>query len=240
MSETLHQRIQDSENTYLNTSFWEIHPLFVLIQSGESEHLEEKLHIQLERFPAGRITRDERKQLEYLTVSLVNTFMIAAIQGGVYPPEANAAADQALRQLSHLRNTAELPALVHDAAAKLCIMVREAKRQDTGNPHVEKAKQYLASHLTLEISAEDVAWDVCLSVSHLSRLFKSLTGKTMMEYLIDERIEAARQLLVTTDRSIPQIASLMRFCDQSYFTLVFRQKTGQTPAQYRAGHQRYR
>ena len=51
---------------------------------------------------------------------------------------------------------------------------------------------------------------------------------------MDERIEAARQLLVTTDRSIPQIASLMRFCDQSYFTLVFRQKTGQTPGQYRA------
>lgn len=123
MSETLRQRIQDSEDTYLNTSFWEIHPMYVLIQNGETEQLEEKLYIQLERFPAGRITRDERKQLEYLTVSLVNTFMIAAIQGGVYPPEANAAADQALRKLSHLRNVTELPALVHDAAAKLCIQL---------------------------------------------------------------------------------------------------------------------
>ena len=70
MSDTVHQRIRDSEESYLNTTFWDIHPLFLLVQKGETEKLKDSLNIQLEKFPSGRITRDARKQLEYLTVSL--------------------------------------------------------------------------------------------------------------------------------------------------------------------------
>ena len=233
MSDSVQQKLLDSEESYLNTTFWDIQPLFLLVQNGETAQLKARLHVQLEKFPAGRITRDARKQLEYLTVSLVNTFMIAAIQGGVYPPEANAIADQALRRLSQIRSVTEIPALVSEAALRLCEMVRETKRQDTGNVHVEKAKHYLTDHLTQEIRTEDIAEAVGISPYHLSRLFKTHTGLTLREYLARERIEAAKQLLATTDRTIPQIASLLRFCDQSYFTMVFRRQTGQTPGEYR-------
>lgn len=238
MPDTVHQLLRDSEENYLNTSFWEVHPLFLLVQNGETDQLRDRLHFQLERFPSGRITRDERKQLEYLTVSLVNTFMIAAIQGGAFPPDANAAADRALRRLSQIRSVAEVPPIVNEAAIRLCEMVRDTKRQDTGNSHVEKAKQYLSTHLTQEIRTMDVSRAVGVSPYHLSRLFKTLTGQTMREYLTAARIEAAKQLLATSDRSIPQIAALLRFCDQSYFTCIFRKQTGVTPGQYRKGHQR--
>ena len=233
MSDSVQQKLLDSEESYLNTTFWDIQPLFLLVQNGETAQLKARLHVQLEKFPAGRITRDARKQLEYLTVSLVNTFMIAAIQGSVYPPEANAIADQALRRLSQIRSVTEIPALVSEAALRLCEMVRETKRQDTGNVHVEKAKHYLTDHLTQEIRTDDIAEAVGLSPYHLSRLFKTHTGLTLREYLTRERIEAAKQLLATSDRTIPQIASLLRFCDQSYFTMVFRRQTGQTPGEYR-------
>lgn len=233
MSETVHQKLLDSEESYLNTTFWDIHPLFLLVQNGETAQLRNQLHVQLEKFPAGRITRDERKQLEYLTVSLVNTFMIAAIQGGVYPPEANAVADQALRHLSQLKSVTEIPALVSEATLRFSEMVKLTRERDTGNVHVEKARHYLSDHLTQEIRTEDIAKAVGLSPYHLSRLFKTHTGLTMGEYLIRERVEAAKQLLAATDRPIPQIASLLRFCDQSYFTMVFRKQTGQTPGEYR-------
>ncbi len=233
MPDSVQQKLLDSEESYLNTTFWDVHPLFLLVQNGETAQLKERLNLQLERFPAGRITKDARKQLEYLTVSLVNTFMIAAIQGGVYPPEANAIADQALRRLSQIKSVTEIPVLVSEAALRLSEMVNETKRQDTGNVHVEKAKHYLSDHLTQEIRTGDIAAAVGLSPYHLSRLFKSHTGLTMREYLIQERVEAAKQLLAASDRTIPQIASLLRFCDQSYFTMVFRKLTGQTPGEYR-------
>lgn len=238
MPDPVHQKLLDSEESYLNTTFWDVHPLFLLVQNGETARLKERLHVQMEKFPAGRITKDARKQLEYLTVSLVNTFMIAAIQGGVYPPAANAIADQALRRLSQLKNVAEIPALVSEAALRLSEMVSETTQQDTGNVHVEKAKHYLSDHLTQEIRTEDIAAAVGLSPYHLSRLFKTHTGMTMREYLTRERIESAKQLLATTDRTIPQISSLLRFCDQSYFTVVFRRLTGLTPGEYRKQNRR--
>ena len=238
MPDEIRQKLLDSEESYLNTTFWDIHPLFLMVQHGDVEPLTEGLHLHLESFPAGRISRDARKQLEYLTVSLVNTFMIAAIQGGVYPPDANAAADHALRRLSQIRGIEEIPRIVNETAVRLCAMVRQTKRQDTGNVHVEEAKHFISTHLTQEIRTEDVASAVGVSQYHLSRLFKSHTGKTVREYLNCERIEAAKQLLAASDRSIPQIASLLRYCDQSYFTLVFRRETGLTPGQYRAENRR--
>lgn len=233
MSYTVHQMLLDSEESYLNTTFWDVQPLFLMVQNGDVESLQNSLHIRLDRFPAGRITRDARKQLDYLAVSLVNTFMIASIQGGVYPPEANAVADQALRRLSMMRNTSDIPDLITEAALCLCGLVTESRRQSTENPHVEKARHFISTHLTQEIRIEDVSRAAGISPYHLCRLFKAHTGMTVKKYLLQERIEAARQLLSTTDRSITQIAALLRFCDQSYFTMVFRRETGRTPGEYR-------
>ena len=238
MPDVIRQKLLDSEESYLNTTFWDIHPLFRMVQNGDIGQLQERLHFQLENFPAGRISKDARKQLEYLTVSLVNTFMIAAIQGGVYPPDANAAADQALRRLSQIRSIDEIPAIVRETAVRLCRMVQETKLQNTGNEHVEKAKHFISTHLTQEIRIEDVAADAGVSPYHLSRLFKAHTGRTMRDYLSHERIEAAKELLAARDQSIPEIASLLRFCDQSYFTLVFRRETGMTPGQDRKENHR--
>lgn len=238
MPETVRQKLRDSEESYLNTSFWSVRPLFDLVKNGETEKLRPGLSIQLDKFPAGRISRDARKQLEYLAVSLVNTFMIAAIEGGAYPPEANAIADQALRRLSQVRSAADISPLIAEAAVALCELVKETRRKDTGNVHVESAKHFLSMNLTQEIRTEDVAKAVSLSPYHLSRLFKTHTGLTMREYLTRERVEAAKQLLAATDRTIPQIASLLRFCDQSYFTMVFRRQTGQTPGEYKKKNRR--
>lgn len=86
MLHTVHQTLRDSEEAYLNETFWRIQPLFLLVQSGKTEALREKLDIQLDRYNfRQRISMDERKQREYMAVSLVNTFMIAGIQGGILP-----------------------------------------------------------------------------------------------------------------------------------------------------------
>ena len=100
----------------LNTTFWGVNPLLLLVQEGNVEGFRETFGIRLEAFPAaGRISDNMRKQYEYLTVSLVNTFMIAAILGGAYPPEANWIADRALHRLSILDELDRIVPIVYDA-----------------------------------------------------------------------------------------------------------------------------
>lgn len=231
------QTIWDSEEDFINETFWDINPLFLLVKEGKTEELKNSLNLQLDQFDfRQRITKDQRKQLEYMAVSLVNTFMIAGIQGGIYPPEANWIADKALRKLLAVRAPAEISPIIQDAALELSEKVNETKEMDTGNPYVEKARHFMLTHLTREISVVQIADHVGISQYYLSRLFKSVTGQTLMQYLSEERLNAARHLLTTTDQPIHEIAVLLRFCDQSHMTYVFRKKYGITPKQYRDTH----
>ncbi len=235
MPSSVSQIVWDSEENYTNETYWKIHPLFVLIQEGDRDKLQESLDLQLDRYDfRERISKDKRKQLEFMAVSLVNAFMIAAIQGGVYPPEANWIADRALRRILAMHGPQELHSIIYDAALELCDKVRESAAENTGNPHVENARHYILTHLTQEITVSDISEAAGLSSSHLSRLFRSITGRTLMEYLTDERIRAAKSLLASSDMTIPEIAALLRFCDQSHFTYIFRKKTGLTPGKYRS------
>lgn len=89
--------------------------------------------------------------------------MIAAIQGGAYPPEANWIADRALRRLSTFDGLDELVPIAYDAGLELCELVAASKRTDTGNFYVEQAKRYLSTHLTQEIRVTEVADAIGLS-----------------------------------------------------------------------------
>ncbi len=234
MEDTIDQVIQDSEEDYLNSTYWLIAPLFRLIARGDTDQLAVLLDLKIERYDFHqRVSRDERKQLEYMAVSLINTFMIAAMQGGLYPARANWIADHALRRLLKCRAVADISPILNETAMEMCREVRKSQSSDTGNPHVEKAKAFIHTHLTQEISNEEIAEAVQISLFHLSRIFKECTGKTLHDYLMSARIEAAKEYLISSDQTIPQIAFLFRFCDQSHFTRVFRKFTGLTPNQYR-------
>ena len=72
-----------------------------------------------------------------------------------------------------------------------------------------------------------------VSSSHLSHIFKSVTGYAPIEYLMICRISAAKGLLSTTDKSIKEIVDLCGFSDESNFSRTFREKVGVTPTQFR-------
>lgn len=81
---------------------------------------------------------------------------------------------------------------------------------------------------------EELAEQLCVTKSHLVRSFKTATGSTPGQYLTAVRVEAAKQLLGSTDYALDLIAQLAGFSGANYFCRVFREKTGRSPAAYRA------
>ena len=77
-----------------------------------------------------------------------------------------------------------------------------------------------------------------LSISQLDRRFKHFFQLTPQQFLLRVRINAACQLLASTDRGILEIALRVGSYDQSCFTKQFRRQTGLTPAAYRRKYQR--
>ena len=71
---------------------------------------------------------------------------------------------------------------------------------------------------------------------HLNRVIKSYTGKSLREYIIDYRLDMAKNYLITTYDSITEIASMCGFQSYTYFIKLFREKNGYSPLKYRAAH----
>ena len=87
----------------------------------------------------------------------------------------------------------------------------------------------LAEDLSLKILANAAG----LSEYHFLRMFKQSTGYTPHQYVINQRIERAKELLQKTDMSVTEIAYLLGFSTPAHFTHHFRRKTGVTPSTLR-------
>lgn len=99
---------------------------------------------------------------------------------------------------------------------------------------VVQVLDYINDHLDHEIKLADLAALLGMSQFHFSHLFKQTIGITPYQYLLQQRIERAKQLLKQTDQSITEIAFQCGFNSHSHLSKQFRQLVGISPRNYRA------
>lgn len=104
----------------------------------------------------------------------------------------------------------------------------------TGMYHkIHEITLYLQNHCSDPCPLDDIAARFYISRSYLTRIFKSVTGFTVTEYLTVCRIRKAKALLTKTDLSITEIAAQTGFGNITYFEKIFKRMTEYTPLQYR-------
>ncbi len=99
---------------------------------------------------------------------------------------------------------------------------------------VKRAVDFLMSRLEDDVSMEELAASVRLSPFHFARSFKRSTGLPPQRYLMERRVERARELLAGTNMALAEIALACGFAGQSHFTTAFKRHTGLTPGAWRA------
>ena len=92
---------------------------------------------------------------------------------------------------------------------------------------------YIQTHFTEHLSIAQIAESVFVSQRECIRCFKNVIRITPMQYIIEMRIQKAKTLLLETDMRIIDICINCGFEDQSYFTKIFRKKTGLPPLKFR-------
>lgn len=100
------------------------------------------------------------------------------------------------------------------------------------NVVVRNAAKYISENYNEDLKLEKLAAKYYMSPCHFSRLFKSVTGMGLNEYINIERIRAAERLLAKTDLPITAVAAECGFNDSNYFSNVFKRINGQTPKKY--------
>ncbi len=99
---------------------------------------------------------------------------------------------------------------------------------------VENAMAYMRNHCERDLRCQELAEHTYVSSSYLSRMFKQITGKTVIAVLQDIRIEKACRLLCESDASVAHIAASCGYADIKHFYSIFSRLTGVTPGVYRS------
>ncbi len=106
----------------------------------------------------------------------------------------------------------------------------------TGIKHVDvihKATEYIKQHYASKLTLDEVASHVYLSRSYLSKIFKEELHCNFASYINNLRVEKSKILLMDHSINLVDLASMVGFEDQSYFTKVFKRIVGVSPGKYR-------
>jgi two-component system response regulator YesN len=98
-----------------------------------------------------------------------------------------------------------------------------------------KGRKFITENYDKDISLDDVSRHLNLSPYYFSKLFKSETGTTFVEYLTNLRMERAQELLKDESLSIKEICAAVGYADPNYFSRTFKKNVGVTPTVYREG-----
>ena len=137
-----------------------------------------------------------------------------------------------LFKLSQCLSLADLDGMLRSVCASL--ISGRAQASDEASTPVQKAKEILDQrYFEMDLSVSEVAEQVGMSDSGLSRSFKATYTMTPIEYITSLRMHRARKLLRTTRMSVKDVAIECGYYDISGFNRRFKAYTSMTPQQYR-------
>jgi AraC family transcriptional regulator len=103
---------------------------------------------------------------------------------------------------------------------------------------LNRVQEYVGAHLGECISLDQLARAAGLSRMHFAAQFHAATGRRPREYVLQQRIDRAKEILSITDMPLAEVALTVGFQEQSYFSTVFRKLTDETPARWRQANKR--
>lgn len=122
---------------------------------------------------------------------------------------------------------------------EICMKLKHhitSNRQSSYNKLVIEAQEYImANYGENDISITKVCKHLHISTGYFSNIFKKEMRMTFVSYLMGVRMDAALDLLRTSDMKALEIAEIVGFTDPSYFSFCFRKKFGISPKEYRSG-----
>lgn len=211
---------------------------FGSIENGDLIQLEKSLQEDYDG-TIGTLAKDPLRNLKNLGIVLVTLASRAAIRGGLSPEISFSLSDSYIQQIEECKDLALVAPLAHKAEFQYAEMVHEIKEKQKGilkkqkNPRINKCKDFIFSHLHDRITLKDLAAEADCNPNYLSQLFKECEGISISGYILQEKINRAKNLLIYSDYSYIEIATYLGFSSQSHLGTQFKKHTGYTLRQYR-------
>ncbi|HZG57963.1 response regulator [Paenibacillus sp.] len=115
----------------------------------------------------------------------------------------------------------------------LLLALADVLRSPASSPTMQEIADYLEANYREDISLQDIADRFGFSREYISRRFKQERGENVSDFLVRVRMEKAKLLLLSPQWRIAQVAEMVGYADEKYFSKVFKNWSGVSPNQFR-------
>jgi AraC-like DNA-binding protein len=178
------------------------------------------------------LARDSLRSAKNSMIGSIAFLSRAAIRGGVSANDAFALSDALTQRVEEMTARDAVLAFEKNILLQFIDLVRRRLEASFSAPIV-KVMHYVENHLDAKASLNGAAAYAGVHPAYLSARFKRETGMSFTAYTTMRKIQESCYFVRHTGYSISQIALLYGFCDQSYYTVTFKNVTGMTPIEYR-------
>ena len=203
------------------------------IEEGNLELLQKSL---AERYSGtlGVLAENPLRSTKNLCIVVIALASRAAIRGGLSPETAFSLSDSYIQQIECCSSADSAGELLRSAEFNYAKLVRDIRSAfHKKNAIVDNCRNYITTHLHEKITVTDLAEREGISSAYLSELFRKYAHTTIIDYIMKEKINAAKNLLLYSEMELSEIAGYLGFSSQSHFGDKFRKSTGLTPRRFR-------
>lgn len=210
---------------------------YQLVSSGDVKTLSDMLQTEEEDeavlVARGILSEDKIRNRRYHEIVLVAMISRFCIEEGMEEMESYNLSDFYINKLDKAQTKQQIIEVHNQIVMDYAKRMKKVKKKKVISPHCVKAMDYVYDHLHERIDVRDVAEFVGVERSYLSKLFHKEVGQTISDYIMDKKLQTARNMLLYSDFSCTEISQYLAFASGSYFARCFKVKYEATPNSYR-------
>ncbi|MBO1005938.1 AraC family transcriptional regulator [Pseudogracilibacillus auburnensis] len=215
------------------------HPSYTLEKEllywiSQADELQAEIVLQkINKLEKARLSRSPFRSLQNSLICSCTLFARATIEAGVTPEYAFNLSDVFIRKIDGANDEKQLANIEYEMIQYFIKAIRDYQKNPYQNDIIDQAIHYIHVHILHPLSLKEIALETNVSPNYLSALFHEIVGIPLKEYINRKKIDESIYFLKYTDSSVLDIALLFNFCNQSYYTSLFKRFNGMTPKQYR-------
>ncbi len=118
----------------------------------------------------------------------------------------------------------------------LYLSLYEIAKDTPVNARIESIKRFITAQINTPVTLGDISRHIFLSPNHCNFIFKKQTGLTITEYIIREKMDMAKKMILSKSIPLSEISVRLGYSDYSYFSKLFKKCYGESPVCYKKSH----
>lgn len=221
------------ENNQLHNRMEWARELFSYVLRADAEGLNNRLEkgVSMSGLP-GKQAKERVRGIKNLCICMIASLNSAVLRESLLDVEtAFSITDICVQEIETSQTEEDV---VNYLCSGMFLFISHIKdERQSYHPKVRDIREYVFKHMHETIKVEDIAAAMNSNPSYLCRVFRKHTGKTIHQFIQDEKIMKARDLLRYTELSLQEISTYLGYTSQSHFGKIFREKLNMTPNEYR-------